>query len=108
MWVWMGEVQVLTLIQEISDREDVVVKQLLESERQKREQKLLQEQLRREREALERQKRMEEEAAAAAAEAEAWRRCASLPSRPDVCAAGARRPTHACGGTHVRTGAKKG
>ena len=65
----------LALIQEISDREDVVVKKLLESERQQREQKLLEAQLTREREAHERQKRMEEEAAAAAAEAEAWRRC---------------------------------
>ena len=74
------EDEVLALIQNIADREDLVVKKLLESERLQREQMLIEEQQRREREALVRRKQMEEEAAAAAAEAEARRRCVSVPT----------------------------
>lgn len=71
------EEQVLELIQLISDREDVVVKKLMETERNKREQKLLEEQKRREEAEIAKCKQMEEAAAVAAAEAEARRQAAA-------------------------------
>jgi len=68
------EEQVLETIQLISDREDVVVRQLMEAERERRARKLEEQQRKREQDALLRQKQMKEAAEAAAAEAEASRR----------------------------------
>ena len=72
-WVKM-EQQVLDTIQLISDREDVVVRQLMEADRLQREKKLEEQARKRELDALILQKQMQESAESAAAEAEARRR----------------------------------
>ena len=81
------EQQVLETIQQISEREDEVVRQLVEEERVQREKKLEEQQRKREQDALIRQRQMHEEAEAAAAEAEARRRYRCPPCPPPHCLA---------------------